>query len=265
MACRLADLTTWLAVWRITPHGLPFGGSHHTPCRLVTLSFILAAILTAGCQKAPARHSDQMQSPLADHSVKRGDRTSAENDPATAPDTPANAIARGKALEQQALDAVNREPLLRAAIRAYAHAQWLDPKNGQATLNIARCHGCLGELQRAADILIELGRTHPSPTIHRRLAAVYLAGGRHQAALVEYRHLLKLNPEDLLAHNACGDIHLALSGQPGPHQILAREAALAHFRKSLQIDPDQPHVRTTVRRMDLPKSPIASNTNDDLE
>jgi tetratricopeptide (TPR) repeat protein len=153
------------------------------------------------------------------------------------------ALALAETLMRHAENSVDRRELLKAAERAYAHARWLAPERLDAALGSARCLRQLGRMTEAAQVLREAERLDPSsPAVHIELASIEEEMGNADAALGEYGQALKLDPDNVTAHNACGLLNLEMSRRMGSQRPLARERAVAHFRKSLEVDPNQPRI-----------------------
>jgi len=153
------------------------------------------------------------------------------------------ALALAETLVRCAENSVDRRERLEAAERAYGHARWLAPERPDIALKYARCLRGLGRFRAAVRMLGEAQRLDPSSSdVHIELASIHHETGDLDAAFVEYGQALKLDPENVTAHNACGFLNLELSRRPDSQRPLARERAIAHFRKSLELNPDQPRI-----------------------
>ena len=194
------------------------------------------------------------------------------------------ALAPADLLQRQAETSTDRQGVLQAAVRAYAHAHWVDPASVDALAGLGRCLRLLGEFEAATEALCEAIAADPKSASARiELAAIHYLQGDYAEALVEYDRVLEVDPENCTAHNACGVINLRLSrdqgrsgtdvagGSPasftGPAgasnlpSTIARERAVAHFRKSLQIDPDQPRIRVLLEALQS-SAPAAAGVAD---
>ena len=180
-----------------------------------------------------------------------------------APENRDYAIALAGSLDHQAATSIDRPQILRAAIRAYRHALWLDPDHLYAAMGLGRCLRQLGEFELAVNAFRDAERIDPSASVvHTELAATYADQRRYEQALAEYRLALKLDPDNLAAHNAAGEINMKLSRQPDTKQPLAKERALAHFRRSLQINPDQPRIHAMLADFQPTIPPVAVSIKD---
>jgi tetratricopeptide (TPR) repeat protein len=200
---------------------------------------------------------------------------------------PANlqyALALGDVLKRRAELSTERQVLLQAAARTYAHARWLDPTNVEALIGMGRCLRLLGEHDAAAEILRTASGMAPrNAGTYLELAAVWHTIGNHADALTAYDRVLELDPENLTALNAAGILNLRLSqsgelkpdstrslpAQPGPSNLpqrastdssapIAYQRALALFGKSLKLDPAQPRIRALLQSLEPPVSPLAT-------
>lgn len=168
------------------------------------------------------------------------------------------ALALAQALDGLAETAFDRRQVLEAAARAYAHVRWLDPDNLEAAIRLGDCERRLGRFVEAVQSLHEALRLDPSSArAHVDLAAVYEDLGDADSALSEYSVALKFDPDNIAAHNGCGMINAARDRQDGPRRPSAHERALAHLRKSLQLNPDQPNVRAALEQLDASRGDFA--------
>lgn len=183
-----------------------------------------------------------------------------------APDNASHALTLADALQHLATTSMDRAAILRAAVRAYRHALGLGPDSFKGTLGLARCYHELGAFDLAARALLAAGDLDPSAAIiHTELAAIHTARGYPRRALNAYKAALKIDPDDLRAHNGSGEINLALSRRSGSRPPFAREKALAHFRKSLQLSPEQPHIRALLHGLEPSGSAVAQIPSDSAD
>jgi tetratricopeptide (TPR) repeat protein len=170
------------------------------------------------------------------------------------------AFALAEILRRQAETSTDRDCLLRAAIRAYAHAQWINPQHAVTTARLVECFEELGQDDAAAAAFLETLRATPQAAlIHTRLAAEHYARGDWSAALAEYGRALELDPSDAVAHNGWAVAHLRLAAEQGQAAPLARRRAVAHLRKSLALNPEQPRVAALLATLEQ-KPAIISQT-----
>ena len=64
-----------------------------------------------------------------------------------------------------------------------------------------------------------------------------------------FNQALRTDNRDSAAHNGCGLVNRALAEAGGARGSLARERAIAHFRRSLQINPHQPQIRSMLEQL----------------
>lgn len=151
------------------------------------------------------------------------------------------------ALCRASVTAMNRYETLRAAARAYTHAASLDPNDLQIALGLARCYRQLGDYDRAIEVLESARSIDPtSSVIHLELGGVYDDRFEYKRALAEFDAAVRLNPDDAVAHYHCGAVNLTLADLESSNPIY-RQRAVAHLRRSLEIDPDQPYVQDMLR------------------
>lgn len=210
--------------------------------------------------------------------IERNYATAAEHYREAVKSEPSNlpyALALGDVLERQAEHSPDRQELLHAAARTYAHARWLDQTSVEALIGMGRCLRLLGEFDAAAEILrTAAGRAPLDARTQLELAAVYHTVGNLPAALATYDGILEHDPENLPALNAAGilNLRLSLSGEAAhpaaagemplasdssSDAIGARRRAEALFLKSLEVDSRQPRIRALLESLKPAVSPLA--------
>lgn len=163
------------------------------------------------------------------------------------------ALALAQTLVRHAAASVDRRERLEAGARAYRHALWLDPARLDASVGLASCYRSLGRSNEAIQTLREAATLDPSSVrVRMELASIHEELGDDDAALTEYAQALRLDPDNVAIHNACGSLNLALSRKSKDRRPLARERAVAHFRKSLDISPDQPSIHALLTQLESP-------------
>jgi len=169
----------------------------------------------------------------------------------TEPDSLDYALALARSLARLAATSIDRDKMMEAAARAYCYAQLLDSQGFTATIELATCYSELGAFDKAEAALKDAIKQHPNVAdIHAQLGEVYHARNRFDAALSEFRAALLLDPGNLAAHNGCGMVNAELARSGGPKGSIARERAIAHFRRSLQVCADQPRVRQAMQQLE---------------
>lgn len=176
-----------------------------------------------------------------------------------APDCFEYAVGLADSLRRLGETSMNRPLICASAVRAYAHARWLDPDDFHAALGMGICYVKLGRLDLAEEAFRDARAIDPSaPETHVALARVGLMCGELEQALGECQAALRLDTEHLAAHNVAAEVCLAMKDQPDTKVALARERASAHLRKSLDLDPDQPHVRAVLAGLEACAVPMAA-------
>ncbi|MBI5762660.1 MAG: tetratricopeptide repeat protein [Planctomycetes bacterium] len=154
------------------------------------------------------------------------------------------ALCLAQTLSRIATTAMDRPKAMEAAARAYRHAQSLDRTNFTATIQLAMCYREQGDFDKALETLREAARLYPNAApIHVQLGEIYHSQNEFTKALEEYNLALKNDPKNLAAHNGCGVVNTALASKGGAKGSLARERAVAHFRRSLALNTNQPQIR----------------------
>jgi tetratricopeptide (TPR) repeat protein len=167
------------------------------------------------------------------------------------PDSFEYALSLARCLARLAESSMDREKMMEAAARAYCFAQMLDPQGYTATIELAACYREQGAFEKAAAALKDALKHYPDAAdLHAQLGEAYHAQNLRDAALGEFRAALILDPDNLAAHNGCGRVNAELARQGGPKGSIARERAIAHFRRSLQVCADQPQVRHTLQELE---------------
>ncbi|MFH1418580.1 MAG: tetratricopeptide repeat protein [Planctomycetota bacterium] len=168
-----------------------------------------------------------------------------------APDDSDYAVALADNLRLAADVSLDRRRMLEASARAYRYVRRLQPDHFSAAIHLGTVYRELGRLAQAVRALRDAEQLMPhSAEVHRQLGLTYEAQGKYGAALREFSIVLRTTPEDARVHNACGRINLAMNRKTAGDSTIARERALAHLRKSLQIDADQPGVRSLLAQLE---------------
>lgn len=171
-----------------------------------------------------------------------------------APDSGEYAFALAGCLDKLSETAIDRRQTLDAAVRAYRYVCWLEPHNLEAAIRLGACCRRQGDLEGAIAALREAEAIDSaSARVHNELASTYQELGDHDRALSEYAQALKIEPDSLIAHNGSGEINLALSRRSQSEYPLARQRAIAHLRRSLEIESRQPQIRALL--VELEPSP----------
>lgn len=138
----------------------------------------------------------------------------------------------------------------RKAVSAYRHALELGPISNPLLLGLADAHIQLGHYQRAINVLDDLIRRHPTALAHERRGFTMFKLHRYDAALKDYQAALKLAPKDPAAMNGVGVCLMTLYIKGDREDQTERNRALALWRKSVRLDPNQPHITDLISRYD---------------
>ncbi len=142
------------------------------------------------------------------------------------------------------------------AIRAYQYAESLDRTRYEPVFGIGVSYRLLGDVDRALDHLRRAIALNPAAIApHIEKAAVHLARNEFRNALAEYRHVLEVDPDNVSAHNGSGRVNAILARARGPRGALARERAVAHFRRSLELGADQADIRNALAELEVYRYP----------
>ncbi|MEM0914500.1 MAG: tetratricopeptide repeat protein [Planctomycetota bacterium] len=126
-----------------------------------------------------------------------------------------------------------------AAVDAYRQAAELGELADQVLLGLADAHIKLNNLARAQNVLESLIRRSPTPTAYERLGYVQFKTGNYAQALRTFRQALRLNPNDTAALNGEGVALMTLYIRDGRIDPRLRDAAIASWRRSIQVKPSQ--------------------------
>jgi tetratricopeptide (TPR) repeat protein len=148
-----------------------------------------------------------------------------------------------------ALDALGRYP---EAENAYRQALELGGEPAVILLNLGSDLMTQKRPEDAADVLRQAVEKSDIPLARLRLGEALAMGHQDAAALEQFRHALRLNPNYYPAMNAAGKtiLHQYTSGLQLDDG--KRDAALAMWRESLRLHPDQPEIRRQIQQWSRP-------------
>lgn len=111
-------------------------------------------------------------------------------------------------------------------------------------LNLADSLGKLGRFQEMASTLERLVSIKPTAPAYERLGSAQFRLRQYDAALESFRKAAATDPEHFPAHNGIGVclLNRYLTSPPGQRDKPAREQAAEAFRRSLQINRNQPKI-----------------------
>jgi tetratricopeptide (TPR) repeat protein len=130
---------------------------------------------------------------------------------------------------------------------AYRRSLTIDPRQVGPAMNLARNLQYRGRTQEAVAVLENLTRAADSAAVRRRYGDALASAGREADALREYRQALKLDPRHVPAMNAMGALLITQYRNGLFLDDRKRDEALAVWKQSLQINPDQPKVESQLK------------------
>lgn len=152
------------------------------------------------------------------------------------------------------------------AIRAYQYAESLDGTRYEPVFGIGVSYRLLGDVDRALDHLRRAIGLNPAAVApHIEKAAAHFARNEYRNALAEYRQILEIDPNSVAAHNGAGRVNAVLARARGPRGALARERAVAHFRRSLELGTDQADIRKSLAELEMYRYPGVQVVRDEPE
>ncbi len=173
------------------------------------------------------------------------------------PHNVAHALALAEHLRAAAPTSMDPARTVRSAIRAYRHVRSIDPAQFPAAIGLAACYGSFGGHRAALETLCEARESHAdSAALHCEIAATHARLHEEDCALAAYGEALRIDPDCIAAHNGAGKINSRLVST-GARRALARERAVAHLRRSLELDADQPRIRAVLASLGATERHVA--------
>ena len=140
---------------------------------------------------------------------------------------------RGALLEKAGMAGASREVMLRLLS--------VDPNHSEALNFIAYQNALSGErLDEALEFVQRAVELNESGHIYDTLGWVYYRMGKYQDALRALKRALAEIPDDSVIHEHLGEVYVALGD---------KSAAIAHFRKALQIDGTNTHLQEKLKNL----------------
>ena len=131
---------------------------------------------------------------------------------------------------------------------AYRKAIELAPRQSGTLANYANNLIAQQKWQEAVQVLGEVLKLEETPYLHKRLGDAYALGGKYDEALAQYATARTKNPKFVSALNESARV-LVLQYQAGMElDDKKRDAAIVMWRRSLEINPDQPSVKTSLEQ-----------------
>ncbi|MFN3167042.1 MAG: tetratricopeptide repeat protein [Phycisphaeraceae bacterium] len=125
------------------------------------------------------------------------------------------------------------------AVEAYRQTLELGEPAMPILLGLADAHIKLGNYQRAENVLRAIEREGGDPIARERMGLVLFKQRKFDAASAAYRAALKDTPNDTAALNGMGVSLMAVYLRDGEEDEELRREALALWRRSLQLRPEQ--------------------------
>jgi tetratricopeptide (TPR) repeat protein len=134
-----------------------------------------------------------------------------------------------------------------AAENAYRKAIELDPDRIDAMTNLAGCMVAQKRYREASNIYEQVLKTRDTSLLRQRYGYALLQAGQYEPAIAQFSLAIKQNAANYHAYNGLGDAMLALYRQSAMLDERKRADALKYWRKSLEINAQQPRVATLVK------------------
>jgi Flp pilus assembly protein TadD len=131
---------------------------------------------------------------------------------------------------------------------AYRKSLTIDPTQTAPAFNLARNLQYRGKAGEAVAVLERLAQTADSPAVRRRYGDALASAGREADALLQYRQALKLDPRHYPAMNSMAALLITQYRTGLLLDDRKRDEALAMWKQSLQLNPDQPKVEAQVKQ-----------------
>ena len=128
------------------------------------------------------------------------------------------------------------------AVNAYRQAVGLGELAEPILLGLANAHIHLGHYDRSINVLQSLNRRSPSATAYERLGYAQFKMRRFDESLASFRAALSLNRDDTSALNGLGVCLMTMFLQSGRALPAQRDEALDAWRRSVQLQADQPKI-----------------------
>lgn len=139
------------------------------------------------------------------------------------------------------------------AVVEYQQATELMPLSGRLLLNLAESYNQLRRYTEMRNTLLQLVRTEPSPAAYERLGFASFRLGESdetmfKAAAEAFGKAIEMDGDYFPALNGLGIIELNNYVWSGKEDLSARDRAMGHLRRSLQINRAQPRIEELITR-----------------
>ena len=133
------------------------------------------------------------------------------------------------------------------AEKAYRKSLELAPLQSGTLTNYGNNLIAQQKWSQAVEVFNEILKRDNTPYLHKRLADAYALGGKYDQAIAEYKTALKKNPKYFAALNEQARV-MILQYQRGMElDDIQRDQALAIWRQSLEVQPDQPKIKLALQ------------------
>lgn len=133
------------------------------------------------------------------------------------------------------------------AERRYRTALELDSNRPETAINYAGNMVSQKKYKDAIAIYEQILRTRDNSLVRQRLGHAFLQAGRMDDAIREFDNALKQNLRNYQAHNGLGDVMIQQYRASAMLDEKKRGGAVAHWKASLEINPEQPRVRALLK------------------
>ena len=130
---------------------------------------------------------------------------------------------------------------------AYRRSLDLDPTNATTLSNLGTNLIAQNKGAEAADIMARVVKMDDIPLHRKRYGDALAKAGRYDDAIKQYETALKEDPKYYLAMNEIGWAHLAQYRKDLQLDDAKREQALAMWKQSLAVNPDQPRIEAAIK------------------
>ncbi len=141
------------------------------------------------------------------------------------------------------LDTLGQYP---AAEDAYRKAMELDSDRMETAVNLAGCLVAQKRYSEAISVYDNVLKGHDSSLLRQRFGFALLQAGRLDDAAAQFKLALDQNAQNYQACNGLGDVQIARYRQSSLLDETKRDAAIKWWKKSLEINPQQPRVSALV-------------------
>jgi tetratricopeptide (TPR) repeat protein len=130
---------------------------------------------------------------------------------------------------------------------SYRKSLAIDPTQAGPAMNLARNLQYRARTTEAVTVLEALVKAADSPQVRRRYGDALASAGREADALREYRQALAMDPRHYPAMNAMAALLITQYRNGLFLDDRKRDEALAMWKQSLQVNPDQPKVESQIK------------------